>query len=72
MWEIIIPIITLLVGLIGGFFIGVYYLKRQMTNMSMDDKQLQVMAKSMGMNLNQKQLNQASRMMKTAQQKKKK
>jgi uncharacterized protein YneF (UPF0154 family) len=70
MWDIIIPIVTLLVGLVGGFFIGIYYLKRQMTNMKMDDKQLQAMAKSMGMNLNPKQMAQASKMMKNMNNKK--
>lgn len=61
--DIIIPIITFIVGLILGALIGVYYLKRQMTNMSMDNKQLQQMAKQMGYNLNQKQLNQVNKMM---------
>jgi len=64
MWNWIIPILTLLVGLVGGFFIGAYYLRRQLSNMQMDDKQIQAMARSMGMNLNQKQLKQVSRNMK--------
>jgi len=64
MWNWIIPIVTLLVGLVGGFFIGAYYLRRQLSNMQMDDKQIQAMARSMGMNLNQKQLKQVSRNMK--------
>ncbi len=64
MWNWIIPILTLLVGLAGGFFLGAYYLRRQMSNMQMDDKQIQQMARSMGMNLNQKQLKQVSRNMK--------
>ncbi|WP_439644858.1 YneF family protein [Aneurinibacillus tyrosinisolvens] len=63
MWNYIIPILTLVVGLVGGFSIGVWYLKRQMTNMQMDEKQLQQIARSMGMNLNQKQLNQMTRRM---------
>jgi len=64
MWQWIIPILTLLVGLVGGFYGGVYYLRKQMANMQMDEKQLQAMARSMGMNLNQKQLKQMSRNMK--------
>lgn len=64
MWNWIIPILTLLVGLVGGFFLGAYYLRRQFSNMQMDDKQIQAMARSMGMNLNQKQLKQVSRTMK--------
>lgn len=64
MWDVIIPIITLLVGLAGGFYIGVIYLKRQISKMQMDEKQLAQMAKSMGMNLNQKQLKQMSQRMK--------
>jgi uncharacterized protein len=71
MWNIIIPILTLIIGLVGGFFGGIYYLKRQMTNMKLDDKQLQAMAKSMGMNLNQKQLTQAQKMMQQSIQNKK-
>jgi uncharacterized protein YneF (UPF0154 family) len=64
MWQWIIPILTLLAGLIGGFFLGAYYLRKQLSNMQMDDKQLQAMARSMGVNLNQKQLKQMSRTMK--------
>jgi uncharacterized protein len=70
MWNYIIPILTLILGLVGGFFGGVYYLKHQMTNLNMDDKQLQAMAKSMGMNLNQKQIMQATKAMKSMQQNK--
>ncbi|MEW9670638.1 YneF family protein [Ammoniphilus sp. 3BR4] len=70
MWSYIIPILTLILGLVGGFFGGIYYLKHQMTNMQMDEKQLMAMAKSMGMNLNQKQISQASRAMKSMQKNK--
>lgn len=62
--EWIIPIVTLIVGLVAGFFGGSYYLRRQLSNMQMDEKQIQAMARSMGMNLNQKQLKQMSRTMK--------
>lgn len=64
MWDWIIPILTLILGLVGGFFGGVYYLRRQLANMQMDEKQIQAMARSMGMNLNQKQLKQMQRQMK--------
>ncbi len=64
MWQWIIPVLTLILGLVGGFFIGVYYLRKQISNMQMDEKQIQAMARSMGMNLNQKQLKQMSRNMK--------
>ncbi|USG68496.1 YneF family protein [Brevibacillus ruminantium] len=67
----VIPIVTLLVGLAGGFFGGTYYLRKQVENMQMDDKQIQAMARSMGMNLNQKQLKQMSRNMKNMKMPKK-
>lgn len=63
-WNWVIPIVTLIIGLIGGFYAATYYLKKQMSNMQMDEKQIQNMARSMGMNLNQKQLKQMSRNMK--------
>ncbi|WP_139492294.1 YneF family protein [Brevibacillus dissolubilis] len=64
MWyNWVIPIVTLIVGLIGGFYGGVYYLKQQMGNMQMDEKQLHTMARSMGINLNQKQLRNLQRNM---------
>lgn len=62
--DIVIPIITLIVGLVGGFFIGVYYLRRQMTAMQNDPEMLQKVAKQMGMNLNPAQMQRAKQMMK--------
>ncbi|AIQ11126.1 YneF family protein [Paenibacillus durus] len=62
--NIALPIITLVVGLLGGFFIGVYYLRRQMTNMQNDPEMLQKVAKQMGYNLNSKQMQRAQQMMK--------
>lgn len=58
------PIITLIVGLVLGFIIGVYYLRRQMTKMQSDPDMLAKMAKQMGYNLNNKQMQQAQQMMK--------
>lgn len=63
MWNIIIPIITLIIGLAGGFFISTFYIKHQMKNMKMDNKQIMDMARSMGVNLSQKQLNMVSKKM---------
>ncbi|RCX16213.1 hypothetical protein DFP94_11370 [Fontibacillus phaseoli] len=62
--DIVIPIITLIVGLVGGFAIGVFYLRRQMTKMQNDPQMLQKMAKQMGYNLNGKQMQRAQQMMK--------
>ncbi|UQZ34726.1 hypothetical protein C2I18_15055 [Paenibacillus sp. PK3_47] len=66
--NIVWPIITLVVGLIGGFFIGVYYLRRQMTTMQNDPEMLQKVAKQMGYNLNSKQMQRAQQMMKNGNQ----
>lgn len=60
--DIVIPIITFILGLAIGAVGGFYYLKKQMTNMTMDSKQMQQMARQMGYNLNQKQLNQMNKM----------
>lgn len=62
--DIVIPIITLVVGLVAGFAIGVFYLRRQMTKMQSDPEMLQKMAKQMGYNLNGKQMQRAQQMMK--------
>jgi uncharacterized protein len=64
MWSYLIPIITLIVGLVGGFFIGVFYLKRQLESMQNNPEMLQKMAKQMGYNMNKQQLNKAQQMMK--------
>ena len=64
MWDIIIPIITLIVGLVGGFFIGVFYLRKQLEKMQSDPEMLQKMAKQMGYNMNKQQLQKAQSMMK--------
>jgi len=68
--NIVIPIITFIIGLIIGALVGVYYLRKKMQNLSMDDKQMQQLAKQMGVNLNKKQLNQVNRMMKNMNDKK--
>lgn len=63
-YEIVIPIVTLIVGLVGGFFIGVFYLRSQLEKMQKDPDMLQKMAKQMGYNLNKQQMTRAQNMMK--------
>lgn len=60
----VVGIIALIVGLVGGFFIGVVYLRKQLTKMQSDPQMLQQMAKQMGYNLNGKQMQRAQQMMK--------
>lgn len=57
-------VIGLIVGIVGGFAIGVWYLRRSMMNMQMDDKEIMQMAKRMGMNLNPRQLQMVKQQMK--------
>jgi uncharacterized protein len=64
MWTYLIPILTLIVGLVLGFFGGVYYLRMQMTKMQSNPEMLQKMAKQMGYNMNSQQLQRAQQMMK--------
>ncbi|UJF32808.1 YneF family protein [Paenibacillus hexagrammi] len=64
MWNIIIPIVTLIAGLAGGFFIGVFYLKRQLESMQSNPEMLQKMAKQMGYNMNKQQMAKVQQMMK--------
>ncbi|MBW7474913.1 YneF family protein [Paenibacillus oenotherae] len=64
MWTVIIAIVTLVVGAVGGFFIGVYYLRKQLEKMQSDPDMLQKMAKQMGYNMNKQQLQKAQQMMK--------
>ncbi|WJH36752.1 YneF family protein [Paenibacillus sp. CC-CFT747] len=62
--DIAIPIITLLVGAVGGFAGGVFYLKRQMEKMQSDPEMLAKMAKQMGYNMNKQQMAKVQQMMK--------
>lgn len=59
-------VIGLIVGLIGGFLLGVWVLRRSMTNMQWEDKDIAQMAKRMGMNLNPRQLQMVKQQMKKA------
>lgn len=70
MWNVIIPILTLIVGLAGGFFIGVFYLRKQLERMQTNPEMLQQMAKKMGYNLNKQQMNKVQQMMKNQKWKK--
>ena len=64
MWSIVVPIITLIVGLVGGFFIGVFYLRKQLESMQNNPEMLQKIAKQMGYNMNKQQMNKVQQMMK--------
>lgn len=64
MWDIIIPVTTLIVGLVGGFFIGVIYLRKQIEKMQNDPQMIQKMAKQMGYNVNKQQMQRMQQMMK--------
>ncbi|MBH5318945.1 YneF family protein [Paenibacillus sp. GSMTC-2017] len=63
-YNIVIPIVTLVVGAVGGFFGGVYYLRKQIEKMQSDPEMIQKMAKQMGYNMNKQQMNRAQNMMK--------
>ncbi|MCC3374847.1 YneF family protein [Cohnella sp. REN36] len=63
-WNILIPVLTLIVGIVLGFIIGVFYLRNQMTKMQSDPDALAKMAKQMGYNMNKQQLQKAQQMMK--------
>lgn len=64
MWSYIIPIVTLIVGAVLGFIGGVFYLRNQLTKMQSNPEMLQKMAKQMGYNMNNQQLQKAQQMMK--------
>lgn len=64
MWNVIIPIITGLAGIVIGFFIGAFYLRKQIEKLQNDPKMIQEMAKRMGYNVNKQQLNKVQQMMK--------
>ena len=63
-YTIVIPIATLIVGAVGGFFVGVYYLRKQLESMQSNPDMMQRMAKQMGYNLNKQQMTRAQNMMK--------
>lgn len=57
MLDILIPIVTFVVGIIIGGIGATFFIKNKMKNLLNDPKQIQSIAKSMGYNLNQKQMN---------------
>lgn len=70
MLDIIIPIITFLVGgLAGGVIVAVVF-KNKMKDVLFDENQISNMARSMGVNLNQKQLNKMKKTMQNNKNKK--
>jgi len=64
MWNVILPIITGLAGIVVGFFGGVIYLRKQLERMQSDPKMIQEMAKRMGYNVNKQQLAKVQQMLK--------
>jgi uncharacterized protein YneF (UPF0154 family) len=63
-WNVIIPVLAFIVGVVIGFIIGVYYLRRQFEKMQNDPQMIQQMAKQMGMNINKQQMQKVQQMMK--------
>ncbi|GFN31130.1 YneF family protein [Paenibacillus xylaniclasticus] len=63
MWYAVTAIVALIVGLAGGFFAGVFYLRKQLERMQSDPEMLQKMAKQMGYNMNKQQMQRAQQMM---------
>jgi len=63
-WNIIFPVAALIIGGVCGFFIGVFYLRKQLEKMQNNPEMLQKMAKQMGYNMNKQQINKAQQMIK--------
>ncbi|GAX91428.1 hypothetical protein EFBL_3097 [Effusibacillus lacus] len=70
-WYWVIGILSFLLGVVAGFYLAVQYMKKQMANMQMSEAEIQAMARSMGRNLNKKQLAQITRQMKNVNEKNK-
>lgn len=62
-WDIVIPVLTLLAGLVAGFAGGVLYLRKQLARLQNDPELLAKMARQMGYNLNRQQLQKAQQML---------
>jgi hypothetical protein len=69
MWNVIIPIVTLIIGAVIGFIIGVFYLRSQLTKMQNNPEMLAKMAKQMGYNMNKQQIQKAQQMMRNQNRK---
>lgn len=65
MWSYVITgIAALIAGGVGGFFVGVFYLRKQLEKMQSSPEMMQQMAKQMGYNLNKQQMQKMQQMMK--------
>jgi len=60
--------VALILGLVGGALIGVWLVRKSMSNMKMDDQEVAQMARKMGMNLNPRQLQVVKQQMRKAGQ----
>lgn len=69
-WSIVIPILTLVLGFFAGAFVASRVLRKEMEKMQNDPAQIQAIAKSMGVNMSQKQLNMVTRQMQGSGKKK--
>ena len=69
-WSILIPILTLILGFLAGAFVASRVLRKEMEKMQNDPAQIQAIAKSMGVNMSQKQLNMVTRQMQGSGKKK--
>lgn len=67
-WTYVVGAVCLVGGLVGGFFIGIWFLRRTMANMQWEDQDVAQMARRMGMNLNPRQLQVVKQQMKKASQ----
>ena len=65
-WGWIVAVGFLIVGLVGGFALGLWFFRRSMANMQWGDQDIAQMAKRMGMNLNPRQLQAVKQQMKKA------
>lgn len=66
LWDILFPVIAFIIGIIVGTVITGFYIKRKLgpaMNGQMDEKQIANIARSMGVNLNQKQMNMINKKM---------
>lgn len=65
-WGWIVAAGCLVIGVVGGFALGLWFFRRSMANMQWEDQDISQMAKRMGMNLNPRQLQVVKQQMKRA------
>jgi hypothetical protein len=63
MWHTILPILTFVVGFIAGAIVVGFYVKKKFSSLMTSPDMISTLAKSMGYNLNQKQLNKVTKSM---------